>query len=205
MKKAKQYWDKKAKSYDKIVKILSNNQYKIMYDFIREPLTNNMHVLEVGTGTGLVAREIANKVKNVEATDFSDEMIAQAKSIEHSANIHFSCADVFSLPFDDNLFDVVVAANILHIIPNPEKAMQEIKRVLKPNGLLIATVYLWKELSLLGKIEKFFMMKNNFPISMELNEKEYKDFINNNGFSVTKTKKIKASFAIGCVIAESKK
>ncbi len=203
MKKAKQYWDKKAKMYNKMLK--NYKPYIPMYEFIREPLTDNMQVLEVGTGTGLVAREIADKVKSVEATDFSEEMIAQAKNIEHSSNIIFSCADVFSLPFSENQFDVVVVANVLHIIPNPEKAMQEIKRVLKPNGLLIATIYLWKELSLLGKIEKFFMMKNNFPISMELNEKEYKDFINSNGFSITKTKKIKASFAIGCVVAENKK
>ncbi len=196
----KQFWDKMSNKYQKMFS--RYKPYNQMYDFIKASVSENMQVLEVGTGTGLVAREIANSVKTVEATDFSDQMIEQAKQIEHASNVNFSCADIFDLPFEENQFDSVIASNILHIIPQPEKALAEIKRVLKPQGLLIAPTYLWKELSLLGKVQKFIMMRRNFPLQTEWSEQTYKDFITKNGFSIQNFKKIKASFAIGCVCAE---
>ncbi|PID62366.1 MAG: methyltransferase type 11 [Ignavibacteriae bacterium] len=201
----KKFWDDKAKRYNKILKVLNTQKpYRLMYEFIKDALTNDMYVLEVGTGTGLVAREIADQVQKVEATDFSEEMIARAKNIGHASNIKFSRANIFDLPFSDNQFDVVIAANILHIILEPEKAMQEIRRVLKYKGLLIAPTFLWKELSLLGEIQKFFMMKKHFPLKTEWNETTYSNFINNNGFVITKFKKIKTSFTIACVEAKLK-
>ncbi len=202
MNNDKQFWDNSANKYDKMFKVYK--PYQAMYAFIKEPLKSNMQVLEVGTGTGLVAREIAEKVQSVEATDFSEKMIAQANNIEHASNINFSCADIFKLPFDDAKFDVVIASNILHIIPKPEKAMEEIRRVLKPNGLLIAPTFLWKELTWIGKMQKFIMVKKNFPLQTEWSEQSYKDFITNNGFEITTFKKLKASFAISCIEAKAK-
>ncbi len=196
----KQFWDKMSGKYQKMFGIYK--PYDKMYEFARDSVSENMVVLEVGTGTGLVAREIADKVQSVEATDFSDQMIEQAKLIKHASNVNFSCADIFDLPFEDNRFDAVIASNILHIIPSPDKALAEIKRVLKPKGLLIAPTFLWKEISFLGKIQKFIMMRKNFPLQTEWSEQTFKDFINNNGYSVKNFKKIKASFAIGCVCAE---
>ncbi len=200
----KKFWNSQAKHYDTLVKLLIRNQYKAMYKCIEEPLTKDMQVLEVATGTGLVARQIANQVKSVEATDFSEEMIATAKKSEYASNIHFSCADMFNLPFEDNRFDTVIASNVLHIIPEPDKAMSEIKRVLKPNGLLIAPTFLWKELSFFGKIQKFFMMLKNFPLKNDWNEATFKCFINDSGFVITRFYAIKSSFTIGCVTAKLK-
>ncbi len=200
----KKFWDSQARTYDKVVKLLTQNQYEAIYKFIKEPLTKEMEVLEVATGTGLVAGEIADYVKSIEATDFSEEMIATAKSQKYASNIKFSCADIFDLPFEDNQFDTVIASNVLHIIPEPEKAMQEIKRVLKPNGLLISPTFLWKELTFFGKIQKFFMLLKNFPLKTEWNKETFKRFIDDNGFTITKFKFIKSSFGIGCVIAKLK-
>ncbi len=156
----KNFGDIQAKIYNKMFQ--SYKPYHLMYEFIREPLTKNIHVLEVGIGKGFIARKIADRVKSIEATDFSKKMIENAEKIKHPSNIKFSCADIFDLPIDDNIFDTVISANILDIIPKPEKAMKEISRVLKPEGLLIAPTFLWKELTLKGKFLKFFMMKKTF-------------------------------------------
>ncbi len=199
-----QFWDKQAKRYDKLVKLLTGNQYKAMYKFIKAPLTKDMTVLEVATGTGLVAKEIADRVKSIEATDFSEKMIATAKKSGYASNINFSYADMFDLPFEENQFDTVIASNVLHIIPHPEKAMAEIKRVLKPGGLLIAPTFLWKKLSLFRKIQKFFMILKKFPLNAEWNEETFKNFINDNGFTITKFQTIKSNFTIGCVVAKVK-
>ncbi len=199
----KKFWDSQAKTYDKVVKLLTHNQYEAMYQFIAEPLRKDMEVLEVATGTGLVAKRMSEYVKSIEATDFSKEMIAMAKKSEYASNIHFSCADMFNLPFKNNSFNTVIASNVLHIIPEPDKAMAEIKRVLKPNGLLIAPTFLWKELSFFGKIQKFFMMLKNFPLKTEWNEVTFKKFITDNGFEITTFKLIKTSFNIGCIVAKN--
>ena len=153
--KSTKYWDKVARFYNKVFD--NTGAYQQMYDFIKNPLNKNMSVLEIGTGTGMIARNIAKNTKKVEAIDFSEKMIHQAQEIEHAENINFAVGDIFNLSYDDASFDVVITANILHIIPNSEKALEEVYRVLKPNGLLIAPTFLWKESSLKGKILKRLM------------------------------------------------
>ena len=68
---------------------------------------------------------------HIEATDASVEMIAEAKLDNQSAKLHFSVQDMFRLPYADKSFDVVIVSNALHIVPQPEKALAEIHRVLK--------------------------------------------------------------------------
>ncbi len=201
MKKDKQFWNKKANHYERFIKLFNKKAYDLMYQFIKDSLSKDMHALEVGTGTGLVARQIADKIETLEATDFSEEMITVAQNTTHPSNIHFSCADIFDLPFENHQFDVVIASNILHIIPHPERAIQEIRRVLKPNGYLIAPTFLWQETSFIGNILQFLMLKKQFPLQTNWNEQTYKDFIENNGFSIQNFKKIKTNFAIACVLA----
>ena len=104
--------------------------YEEMYKLIR-PVVKAKTVLELATGTGLIAKHIVNAAAHIEATDASAEMIAEAKRDNHSAKLHFSVQDMFRLPYADKYFDVVIVSNALHIVPQPEKALQEIKRVLK--------------------------------------------------------------------------
>ena len=77
----------------------------------------------------------AGSVKLLEATDFSEEMIRQAKAKTHSSRLHFSVQDATSLPYAEETFDAAVISNALHIMPEPEKALAEIRRVLKPSGI----------------------------------------------------------------------
>ena len=61
--------------------------------------------------------------------------------------------DMFRLPYAQKSFEVVIASNALHIVPHPEKAMQEIRRVLKDDGVLIAPTFTHAENSVSGKAE----------------------------------------------------
>ncbi len=98
-------------------------------------------MLELAAGTGLIAKHIVNAAAHIEATDASAEMIAEAKRDNRSAKLHFSVQDMFRLPYADQSFDVVIVSNALHIVPQPEKALPEIKRVLKDDGVLIAPTF----------------------------------------------------------------
>ena len=65
-------------------------------------------------------------------------MIREAQKGKCVDNLIFEVADATDLPYENHSFDVVLIANALHVMPEPEKALKEIERVLKEDGLLIA-------------------------------------------------------------------
>ncbi len=69
--------------------------------------------------------------KRMIATDYSGGMIREAKKGAIPANLTFEAADATALPYADDSFDVVLIANALHVMPEPEKALREIDRVLR--------------------------------------------------------------------------
>ena len=139
MREHKNFWDRNAGRYDRFMR-KDREVYEKMYELIR-PVVKDKTVLELATGTGLIARHIIKAAAHIEATDASAEMIAEAKRDNQSAKLHFSVQDMFRLPYADKSFDVVIVSNALHIVPQPEKALAEIRRVLKDDGVLIAPTF----------------------------------------------------------------
>ena len=127
MRDHKNFWDRNAGRYDRFMR-KDRAAYDEMYELTR-PIVRHKTVLELATGTGLIAKHIVNAAAHIEATDASAEMVAEAKRDNHSAKLHFSVQDMFRLPYANQSFDVVIVSNALHIVPQPEKALQEIKRV----------------------------------------------------------------------------
>lgn len=93
-------------------------------------------VLEVGCGWGELAQKIAGEVgADVLATDLSPHMVELARAGGVAAEV----ADVQNLPFADGYFDVAVAAWMLYHVPDRDRAVSELARVLRPGGHLVAT------------------------------------------------------------------
>ena len=134
MKEKKNFWDRNARIYNRFMR-KDREAYETMYALIR-PAVKGKTVLELATGTGLIAKNIVNAAAHIEATDASAEMILEAKRDNRSAKLHFSVRDMFRLPYADKSYDVVIVSNALHIVPQPEKALAEIRRVLKDDGVL---------------------------------------------------------------------
>ena len=137
----KSFWNRYAKLYDFEINRFNGKAYAEMYRLMSGSLSPDMDVLEVATGTGLIAINIAARVRHVEATDFSPKMIEAAKRKKATGNVRFSIEDVTALSFDDCSFDAAIISNALHILPDPIEALSGISRVLKPKGLLIAPTY----------------------------------------------------------------
>ena len=194
MKEIKNFWDKNAGRYDCFMR-RDRAAYDEMYERIR-PVVRHKTVLELATGTRLIARHIVNAAAHIEATDASAEMIAQAKRDNRSAKLHFSVQDMFRLPYADQSFDVVIVSNALHIVPQPEKALQEIKRVLKDDGVLIAPTFTHAGNSFSGKVKAFFMKLAGFPLHSRWTGEEYLCFLRQNGWTVRKSAVLKASFPL---------
>ncbi len=194
MREHKSFWDKNAGRYDRFMR-KDRAAYEEMYERIRL-LVRRKTVLELATGTGLIAKHIVNAAAHIEATDVSAEMIAEAKRDNHSAKLYFSVQDMFRLPYADQSFDVVIVSNALHIVPQPEKALCEIHRVLKDGGVLIAPTFTHAGNSFFGKIRAFFMKLAGFPLHSKWTSEEYLAFLRQNGWTVRESAVLKASFPL---------
>ena len=194
MQEHKDFWDKNAGRYDRFMR-KDRAAYDEMYELIR-PVVRHKTVLELATGTGLIAKNIVNAAAHIEATDASAEMIAEAKRDNRSAKLYFSVQDMFCLPYADKSFDVVIVSNALHIVPQPEKALWETRRVLKDDGVLIAPTFTHAGNSFFGKVRAFFMKLAGFPLHSKWTSEEYLSFLRQNGWAVRKIVILKASFPL---------
>ena len=203
MREHKNFWDKNAGRYDCFMR-KDRAAYDEMYALIR-PVVKGKTVLELATGTGLIAKNIVNAAAHIEASDTSAEMIREAKRRNHSAKLYFSVQDMFCLPYADESFEVVIVSNALHIVPQPEKALAEIHRVLRDDGVLIAPTFTHAENSFFGNSKAFFLKLAGFPLHSRWTSEEYLCFLQQNGWTVRKSDVLKASFPltyVECVKAE---
>lgn len=193
----KTFWDRWAWLYDRFMK-KDARAYKLMYQMIR-PMVREKTVLELAAGTGMIARNIAASAKIVEATDYSPEMIAEAKKVPHSSKIHFSVQDMFHLPYADNSFEVIIVSNALHIVPEPEKALHEIGRVLTEDGVLIAPTFVHGKISAAAMLQSRLMRLVGFPLQQKWSADDYHHFLTDNGWHIEKAVELKASFPLAYV------
>ena len=102
-------------------------------------------VLDCAAGTGEFSLAAAKRAASVLCTDQSQPMLdrARKKAAKRGlTNIRFAQRDVTALSDPDGSFDAVIAANVLHLLPEPETAVRELWRVTAPGGRLILPTYL---------------------------------------------------------------
>ena len=118
---------------------------KTILNFIHSTNINeHHHLLEIGTSTGFTAIELSKAVNcNVTAIDISEKSLSSAKRNAERygviSNINFLQADATNLPFKNETFDFIFSGNIISYIYDRKKALSEYKRVLKRDGILLAT------------------------------------------------------------------
>ncbi len=137
------YWERHARRYDAATWILARPVPR-MLELVAGAVRGRARVLEVGAGTGLVTTALASSADEVVATDYADAMVAKlAERVRSSALTNVRCeqADVYALPYEERSFDAVVAANVLHLVPDLPGALTALSRMLRPGGVLIAPTY----------------------------------------------------------------
>jgi phosphatidylethanolamine/phosphatidyl-N-methylethanolamine N-methyltransferase len=117
-------------------------------------------ILEVGVGTGISLPKYAHKNRIV-GVDISDAMLDKARERVRKLGLrHVEAIEVMDaerLAFADESFDVVVAQYVVTAVPNPEIALDEFARVVRPGGEIIITTRIGAESGLRGQIEKTLM------------------------------------------------
>lgn len=104
---------------------------------------SGQRVLEIGCGAGIDSAEFARNGAVVTSTDFTERAVQSTRDLLSEAGLPSDVrqADATNLPFEDNTFDCVYSFGVLHHIPDIEKALGEIRRVLKPGGNLMVMLY----------------------------------------------------------------
>ena len=142
-------------------------------------------VLEVGAGTGISLPQYKRTTRLV-ATDIADGMLDKARERKRKLALDnvedILVMDAEAMRFEDNSFDVVVAQYVITACPNPETALDEFARVVRPGGEIIITTRIGANTGLRGRIEKFLMpvttrlgFRTEFPYS------RYENWASGNG------------------------
>ena len=117
-------------------------------------------VLDVGCGTGVFSRHALSKVGvsgSVRGIDLSESMLGVARSM--APGVEFQQGNAMDLPFQDAEFDVVISSFMLMFVPEPEKAVSEMMRVLRPEGRLVVGV--WESVKRNPVYEKLIAIAKN--------------------------------------------
>ena len=104
--------------------------------FSKELGEEKLRILDVGTGTGFLSLPLAELGHEVVGVDLAEGMLSVARKMaeERGLDLDLKIGDAESLDFDDESFDAVVSRWVLWTLPDPEKAISEWMRVLKPGG-----------------------------------------------------------------------
>lgn len=184
------FWDKISGFYD-LAESINGDVYHEMCSLTERLVPAGARVLDCAAGTGELSLAAAKKAASVTCTDLSEKMLNNARrkaGFFGADNIVFETRNIFDLKDPDNTYDVVIAGNVLHLLKNPQGAVKELHRVLKPGGrLLLPTFTSKKHGKLLIKLYKAI----GFAPEAEYSPSEYKKMLEECGLGRVQTKLIK--------------
>ena len=178
------FWDMIAGVYDLFEKLYNGRCYDHTGARVAQEINKNDIVLECACGTGSISKPVAKKCRKLFATDMSVNMMKRAKkNCKECTNIIFRKANIMSIRSKDNRFDKVIAGNVIHLLDEPYKAVDELLRVCKPGGKVIIPTYIN-----VGKSSSELLVKMfNFAgahFTNQFDRESYKYFFANGGYDV---------------------
>jgi len=136
-----EFWDRVAPDYSK-QPIADSDSYARKLAATQALMRPDMQVLEFGCGTGSTALEHASHVAHIDATDVSAAMIGIGREkAEHAGidNVRFKQSGIEDFNAPDGSYDMVLALNLLHLLPDRTAALAKIHRLLKPGAIFISS------------------------------------------------------------------
>jgi ubiquinone/menaquinone biosynthesis C-methylase UbiE len=190
VEKAARYWGKLADAYDKS-QLLAGSTYPPIIEKLKGEFMPHDRLLEVGAGTGILTVQVAPLVAHVTCTDIAPEMLEKAKArLVGFDHVEYRVETATALSFEDNSFDVVLCCNILHQMVDPDLAMGEFHRVLRPGGRLLAITLTMGNMSLWAKVRTGIQYAIRFgipPAGHSFNLSTFSQLIADGGFDIVES------------------
>ncbi len=176
------FWDKISPLYDLFENVYNHKVYAGTGKKVAEFIDPTDVVLECACGTGAITVCIAGKCSRLIATDFATGMLKQAaRKCRMFSNVSFRRADITNIRCGNDRFDKVVAGNVIHLLPDPQKALAELERVVKPGGKIIIPTYINMSKKSAGLAVKFVeFLGADFKKQFDLDS--YKSFFEEMGY-----------------------
>ena len=201
----KNFWQKFAGIY---TAFMSKNEvaYEAICKELEKYVDSEKKILELACGTGQITFLMADKAGAWIATDYSENMVNEAQKRKEkempACKAVFETADATNLNYKNEQFDMVVIANALHIMPDPDAALKEIHRVLNMDGIIFSPSFEYERGY--SKILIWLMEKVGFKTYHKWTKKEFTEYVKTRNFSVIDDILIKGKPLYECVLVGKK-
>ena len=151
-------WDESSSTYDTHAGhgVKSTEEQEAWKDVFKKALPEvTASVLDVGCGTGELSTLLAQMGYPVTGLDLSEKMLEKARAKAGGLSVKYDIGDAENPPYADGMFDAVFNRHVLWTLPNPEKALQGWKRVLKTGGQVMIVDGVWNDHTLNAKARRF--------------------------------------------------
>ena len=197
------YWERHARNYDASLRWVLGRPLPRMMDLASDAVRGKGKVLEVAAGTGIVTEAIAQTSNSVVATDYAEAMVEALQQRVRDAgleNVTCEQADIYALPYSAGEFDAVVAANVLHLVPDLPAAIRALRKVTKPGGLLVAPTFCHDETKVSWLLSRVFAV-TGFPGHRRFTLQSLRNALKENGLQVKQFESLPGLIPIGFVAA----
>jgi phosphatidylethanolamine/phosphatidyl-N-methylethanolamine N-methyltransferase len=196
------FWERKASQYDRVAMGLFGRPLPRALELVAEGVSGADTVLEVAAGTGLMSAVIAPRVRHLVATDYADNMLAVLRERLKNAGIsNVECANrnIYTLGYPPSSFDVVVASNVLHLVPDLGGALDALCQVLRPGGKLITPTFCHDETRVSWLVSRLLLKLMGQPMHRRFTAASLRQTHEQRGLRVTRAETIPGLIPIAYV------
>lgn len=197
------YWERHARNYDASLRWVLGRPLPRMLELASEAVRGKRKVLEVAAGTGIVTSALAQTSDHVVATDYAAAMVdALEQRVQGAGLKNVTCeqADIYSLPYSAGEFDAVAAANVLHLVPDLPAAIQALRSVTKPGGVLVAPTFCHDETKASWLVSRLLAV-SGFPGQRRFTMQSLRGVLEENGLQVARAELLPGLIPIGFIEA----
>ena len=199
------FWDKVSGVYDLFENIYNKSVYQSTGESVAKYIKNTDRVLECACGTGAISIFIAPVCKELIVSDYSVGMLKQAKKkLKNYDNIDYRRVDITDIEAEDNSFDVVVAGNVIHLLPDPQWAMNELTRVCKDGGRLVIPTYINGDEGT-NKLAVKFLEKLGASFKCQFDAESYEKFFEDMGYKNVTYEVVRGRMSCDIAVIDIKK
>ena len=199
------FWDKVSGVYDLFENIYNKSVYQSTGESVAKYIKNTDRVLECACGTGAISVFIAPVCKELIVSDYSVGMLKQAKKkLKNYDNIDYRRVDITDIEAEDNSFDVVVAGNVIHLLPDPQRAMNELTRVCKDGGRLVIPTYINGDEGT-NKLAVKFLEKLGASFKCQFDAESYEKFFEDMGYENVTYEVVRGRMSCDIAVIDIKK